>query len=964
MSGESVGGHGMADRWQELWQRFDELVGMEAASRGSRLDEMARLDPEMAEELRSLLAGHEATNGLLDRPERLAALASHPEETIGEAARGRQVGRYRLIRTLGAGGMGVVYLGERADEDVEQRVAIKLLSGSAAHPEAIARFRREREVLARLDHPSIARLIDLGDDDDGRPYVVMEYVDGLPVDEYCARRAPRLEDRLRLMIAVCEAVDVAHRNLVVHRDLKPSNVLVTTDGVPKLVDFGIARRLDLEETTIGSGSALTPRWASPEQLRGDPVTPATDIHALGLLLCYLTAGDLPYRPAGTVGALSVGLLEKAPTPPSELVASQDDTFLPAAELARRLHGDLDAVVLHAVAWDPEDRYRSAAELAADLRRHLDGFPVEIRSPGPMIRLAKAARRHPWVSAAATVFVLTVIGFTLLTAGLNRQLDQALDRMEAERAQAVQTADFLKQLFRAVAPAQARGEEPTVREIVDRGAERLLSEDGASGDDLRSPSTRIGLLLTLADVYGALSEHERALSLATRAREESDSLGDPLLLAESHAAVGRVYHVRGDYARAVELLEAAVELYDAAPAGDASALGRASSDLGAAHIGAGDIEAAERALRRSLELLGSSGGVSSGVARLRLGALMNQRGELATARAELEVAARELEAAVGADHPSTLDTLEQLGDALRRAGELDRAAAIFDALLASAERVYGPGHAALATFLNQAALVQQARGSFEAAEAFQRRALAVVESNFGEGSPRTTVSVNNLGWLLHEVGRYDEAEVLYRRSLATAEAALGPDHPSVAISLNNLGLLALDRGRAATAIPWLERSLAILTERLGDEHPGRAFPLTNLGTALHATGDLAGAEARLRAALELRRRRLPAEHSDLRPTLTALGRLLCESGRWGEGEGLLREAFAVAHAGGPAQSFATASTELELGACLLARGSGGEGAELVARALGTLEERRGAGDRQAVRARTILASLGTGSRRGS
>jgi len=969
MNEEKPGEGPRKKRWDEIWRHFDRLTRLSEPAREEYLAPLEEQNADLASELRSLLAHHGPPHLLLDRPG-LVFQAEFEPKAPADLRRtskiGQRIGPYHLVEELGEGGMGVVYLGERADGSVRQRVAIKLLSDTAARPATIERFRREREILARLDHPGIARLIDVGDDSSGRPYVVMEYVEGEDIDEYCDRTELGLRQRLELMVAVCAAVEAAHRHLVVHRDIKPSNVLVAADGRPKLVDFGIARRLDLHDATLGTTPALTPRWASPEQLLGEPVTPAADVYSLGLLLCHLLTGSLPYRsPGAPLPLLAREILERPPLRPSALAEGRGDESRPDARLAKRLRGDLDAIILNALNKDPDRRYRSAADLAADLRRYLGGYPIAVRSPGPLARLGKLVSRHPWASAATTVFVVSIVVLTALTGILNLRLLDSVARLEAEKAnaerqrrRAVQTADILHGLFRSVAPGQTRGEDPTMRQIVDIGAARLLDESDENLDE-----TRVELLLILAEVYTSLSDFEQATRLATLAEETSRRLGDPFLLADSRANLGRIHHQRGNYRDAADLLESALAVYERSERTRAATLAATLSDLGAARIGLEEGEAAERALRRALELsVDSENRQLVAVARLRLGSLLRKRGDLSPARDLLEEAVHELGSTIGLDHPDAMQARKELADTVRMIGDLERAIEVLEAVLADAERVYGPDHSELAPILDRLSLIHQSRGALSPAESRQRRALAIRERHFGPDSPRTTIAVNNLGWLLHDFGRFDEAEALYRRALANAEATVGPDHPSVAITLNNLGLLALDRGRPKEAPPYLERSLTVLDERFGTDHPARAFPLTNLGLAQFETGDRERGEEALAEALELRRRRLPAGHSDLRPTLTALGRVWCEMGRQAAAEGLLREALAIAQAGSGPPSFAEAATSFELGSCLLGLGQRDPGRAMIAAALPRIEERRGALDPRVLRGRALLQEATTAGSR--
>src|SRR4029453_5319211 len=392
------------ERWQRLEELFHRVLELPPEARAARLAEAGGDDLDLRAEVNRLLHSHaEATSFVRDA----AAGVEHVAATImPEAA---HIGAYRIVRELGRGGMGTVYLGERADAQFEMRVAVKLIKRGMDTDAVLQRFRHERQILAGLEHPTIARLLDGGTTDEGLPYFVMEYVDGQPIDEYCRTHQLSLEQRLRLFLRVCEAVQYAHQGLVVHRDLKPSNILVTAAGEPKLLDFGIAKLLrpqvgeESEDQTASVVRLLTPDFASPEQVRGDRVTTASDVYALGVVLYEVLSGRRPYRlKGGTAAQLERAILERDVEAPSTALAR---------DLRRQLRGDLDNVVLKALRKDPAERYATAAELADDVRRYLDGFPVRAAPDRPAYRIAKFLRRH---HAAVTAGAAGVFG---LVAGL-------------------------------------------------------------------------------------------------------------------------------------------------------------------------------------------------------------------------------------------------------------------------------------------------------------------------------------------------------------------------------------------------------------------------------------------------------------------------------------------------------------------------------------------------------------------
>lgn len=422
------------ERWQQVKALFEQALERPPDERAAFLDQACHGDEALRREVRSLLSSHDDAPGFLDQPLSLDA----PSGDDGAAHTGQRIGAYRLVREIGHGGMGAVYLAERADGQFHQQVAVKFVRHGVDSATLRRRFRAERQILARLDHPHIARLIDGGVSENGLPYLAMEYVEGTRIDHYCDAHHLSTNKRLRLFLAVCKAVHYAHQNLIVHRDLKPSNILVTEGGTVKLLDFGIAKLLDdnaaatpLDEAPRTGMRVMTPEYASPEQIRGEPVTTAFDVYALGIILYELLAGQRPYRLSGlSPGEMERIVCEKAPARPSTAVTreAQTDAMRAATpeeisrmrstqpdKLRRRLAGDLDTLVMMALHKDPSRRYRSVGQLSEDLRRHLDGLPVTARPDSFAYRISKFIRRH-WMGVAAAVFIfVSLLGGTATTA---------------------------------------------------------------------------------------------------------------------------------------------------------------------------------------------------------------------------------------------------------------------------------------------------------------------------------------------------------------------------------------------------------------------------------------------------------------------------------------------------------------------------------------------------------------------
>src|SRR5271170_2885657 len=522
---------------------------------------------------------------------------------------GDRIGPYRVLRTLGAGGMGEVYLAERADAQFEQQVAIKMVHGGELGGGMHSRLKLERQILAQLDHPNIAHLLDGGSLPDGRAYIVMEHVDGITIDVFCNSNRLDIAARLKLFQTVCAAVHYAHQNLIVHRDLKPSNILVTAAGVPKLLDFGIAKLLDERQArqhTLAITQAdiriMTPDHASPEQVTGQPITTSSDVYVLGVLLYKLLAGSGPF----VISSLRLTEIERAicerdPRRPSQAVVTDDsEESRSIAEsrntnpkrLARSLAGDLDNIVLMAMRKEPERRYSSAHQMSSDIQRYLDGRPVIARRDTWSYRSSKFVRRH-WlpvtagVGAAALVltFAATTYRQSLRIAAERDRVAQQRERAEHERARAEEVSSFLVNLFKLSDPEENRGNQVTARELLDSGAKRLQS--GLQDQ----PATKAALLSTVGAVYDSLGQYQDALPIL------SESLK---LQPHSH-----------DRSHIDTLLE-----------------------FGSAHIGAGDLLGAEAPLQEALHLAQSDFGASSpesGRALWSLGMLRHQQGQYKEAK---------------------------------------------------------------------------------------------------------------------------------------------------------------------------------------------------------------------------------------------------------------------------------------------------------------------------------------------
>ncbi|HEX2250310.1 MAG TPA: protein kinase [Gemmatimonadales bacterium] len=539
------------ERWQEVESLLDAALDLEPDRRAAFLNAACDSDPALRAEVERLLRSCERAEGLLPKPAAEACASLLASFTADEVPTESRIGPYRIVREAGRGGMGTVYVAERADDQYRKRVALKLVRRGLDDTHLVRRFLEERQILASLDHPHIAQLLDGGVMPGGLPWYAMEYVDGLPMDRYCDEHRLSVERRLRLFLDVCEAVQYAHRNLVVHRDLKPSNILVTADGEVKLLDFGIAKLLAQsdapgEALTRTGFRAMTPEYASPEQVRGDAISTASDVYSLGIVLYELLTGQRPYRLGGRAPhEIERAILGEQPERPSTVAGrgGADTAMLRGMtpdRLCRRLRGDLDTIVLTAMRKEPDRRYATAEQLAADIRRHLDGLPVAARRDTWRYRAGKFVGRHPAGVASAAAFALLLSGASVVT-----MVQSA--RTAHERDKAEQISTFLVDLLRAPDPYRGRGGAITVRELLDSAVARIDREL------IGQPELRAELLSVMGRSYWGLGLPSRsrailesAITLRQRTR------GDAFELLQDQATAGRIAFEESDYAAAESL----------------------------------------------------------------------------------------------------------------------------------------------------------------------------------------------------------------------------------------------------------------------------------------------------------------------------------------------------------------------------------------------------------------------------
>ncbi len=894
---------------REAQARLDALLAraltLEGPARQAFVDGLDGDDASQALALRALLALAEDEDALA-APEgsaRWRALfdAAPPD---GVPPLPGPIGPWRPLRRLGDGGMGTVWLVERevgrGADGFRQTGALKLLRPGADSDGFLRRFAEERRILASLHHPGIARLLDGGRAEDGRPWLVMEYVEGAPIDRACDQRRLDVPARVALFRRVAEAVATAHRNLIAHRDLKPGNILVGDDGAPRLLDFGIAKALDGPggegAPTATQLRAFTPDYAAPEQVLGQPTSTATDVYQLGLLLYELLCGRRAQQATGaSPHALEQAVCVTEPPPPSaragddraaaDAIAAARSTT--PAGLRRALRGDLDNIVLKALRKTPERRYASVAAMIEDLDRWRDGRTVRARPETWAYRSGKFLRRHAWATAAVVAVFASTVAYAVVATRQAEALARERDRAQAEAAKARQSLALIRRLFEGASPDSGGGRELTARQLLDDGWPWIERElDG-------QPALQAEMYDTVGGIYRKLGDFDRAQTLADRALAAARAGADPRGLARALRGRGRVAFDRGDDALAATLLDEALVRFRAVDGEDAIEVATTLQDLGRLHDRRRESEAAQAAFRDALAIrrkrLGEDDPAIAETLQ-GLGMSLRRDGDYAGAEPLLAQALSLRRQRLPARHPDIAYTLVDLAQVRNDLGDYASAEALYREALATMEDTLGPDHPNVALTLVTLSRVLKTHRDYDDARGLLQRALAIRRKVYGERHPNVAITLNDLGRLELEAGRLAAAEAHFRRALALYPA----DHAWRETTVFNLGELAERRGDDAEAAARYRESLATLRARRGDDHDRIGMRLGRLGGVLYRQGRFDEAERTLREALAIYRQRLPAGHERLANLLLPLGRLLADRDRDAEALPLLREAWQVRH----------------------------------------------------------------------
>ncbi|MBI3949256.1 MAG: serine/threonine protein kinase [Acidobacteria bacterium] len=783
------------ERWQQVKEAFEAALEQEPHQRAAFIERTCAGDEELRREVESLLESHEKARRFFDHSAFDEAVRAFAEPDI-EMAGGR-IGVYEIIREIGKGGMGAVYLAARADEAFEKRVAIKVVKRDMDTDEVLRRFRTERQILARLEHPHIARLLDGGTTEAGHPYAVMEYIEGQPITDYCDAHKLSMVERLKLFRLVCSAVQYAHQNLVVHRDIKPTNILVTTDGEPKLLDFGIGKLLDpaldgqAVPTTITALRMMTPEYASPEQVRGEPISTASDVYSLGVVLYELLTGHRPYRitsrqpyeimhvvceqeaerPSTAISHQGSGIRDQGSETTDQEPRTTNRGPRTKNKLRKQLSGDLDNIVLMALRKEPARRYASVEQFSEDIRRHLEGLPVIARKDTLGYRAGKFIKRHKAGVAAAALVALTLIGGIVGITWQAKIAAEQRDRARSEAAKAQRINSFLQGMLSSPQVNQ-KGREIKVVEVVDEAARRMEKDLADQPEVLAEAQRTIGTTYMSLGMYEPAELHIRAAADMHRQ-----------LFGEEHAETARSLVYLGQVLRSKGDLAGSESLYRRALAVQRKVLPKPHADL--------------------VETL------------YFLGEVLNQKPDATAAEPFLREALEHSRQLFGNEHEMVAKTLMSLGMARQFQADLDEAESLFQESVWVFRKLPGRRPYEMGNALILLGDQYMAKGDFAAAEPLLREGVDFFGDYFGESHPIYAGALTYLGRLYNRKGDYMRAEPLARTALKIHRQTTPEGSLLLVRALSILGTSLTMTGRAAEGESYLCEAIGIQRNALSE-----------------------------------------------------------------------------------------------------------------------------------------------------
>jgi len=927
---------------------LDQLLTLPADQRSVKAVELCRQDPALKREVEHLLRHADDLGDFLEQPVGRVGVT-----TWDEMQNGPPVRDYRLLRQIGQGGMGTVYLAEKITPDFEQRVALKVLRPEIDEAGRM-RFRLEGRILACLEHPNIARLIDAGLTEDGRPFLAMEYVEGDRITAFSDRHRLTVGQRIELVLKVCDAVQYAHQNMILHRDLKPSNILVTGEGVPKLVDFGIAKLLTAESLTAeGTSAAMTPDFASPEQIRGETLTAATDVYSLGVLLYRLLTGKMPNDRRGRPTHELVQALEADPQPTAPSDAVSGTTRHPDR---RQIRGDLDAICLKALGLEPGQRYESAAALADDLRRFMANQPVRARDHSWRYALIMQLRRHRLV-AALTLALLAAVGILgAMSITLSQRLRSEHEASLREQARTEIVKDLLMEALQSTNPMGPSQASENVEQILDGLARRIRL---GKPDD---PTVQAEVLLTLGSTNAGLGRGEQALTLLNDALKLWRDLHgeDHPKYAATLLALGRLWTEKGDFGAARTQLVLALEILQGHPQASSRDIASCQIALAWAEVKDGHLERGEQLVSDALDLAkGWTEDEITAEAWDLLGSIRGRQGNDAEAESYMRRGLRIRRQTLGETHSSVSVSLNNLAGVYQRQGHFNLAEQHFRQALEIRRQAYPPGHPHIVHALSNLGSFLHLAGKLEESERVLDEALQSARQSLGEQHLFTVISRNNLAAVVADRGKFDRAEALGRENTSALAQLVGEAHHYVSLSRSNVAWYMIEQGQYDEAEPLLEQALVELIVSRGEVSTEVAQVRSNLGVLSFRRSQFARAAEIHQAVLELRRELFPEDHPDLGRSYTYLAKARAALGQYPQAREAANQALRVYTTTLTSDDWRVAEATAVIGDAIGHTGQRSDGAELLREAVERLEQTRSAEAFETRWARQALSQLESG-----
>lgn len=822
-------------RWKQVEEIVDTALSIDQAERDDYIEEACKGDKELKTRVTKLLENieqAETANYLEEHgqyQEFEADLAKSAEHSAGESLIGREIGAYKILELIGHGGMGSVYAAERSDKVHDEQLALKILPRGMDTPSNLDRFKRERKILAKLDHPNIARLLDGGITEDGLPYLVMEYVEGMPLDKYCDQHRLSVKQRLELFGAVCRAVQHAHQNTVIHRDLKPSNILVTENGTLKVLDFGIAKLLEPDdpETTIfqtRTGARMfTLGYAAPEQVEGDTVTTAADTYGLGVLLYEILAGVHPFDLGDKkLTEIETLIREQTPNRPSvkfrKLSSDQqkqvsDKRGTSPSTLFNLLQGDLDAIVMKTLRKEPTARYSSVEQLLDDLRRREENLPLIAQEDTWRYKTSKFIKRHKtglWIAAG---FLLLIIGFaTFYTWQITQERNEAQEQRnraqeEARKSEAVTT--FLTDLIKANYPENAQGDTITVREFLSKGYNKLHNLS-------RSPAVQANVMQVMAHTYQSLGELDKADSLISQVVTMQDTMDiGTSEKATSYNLYGLILRDQGQISEAEQAMEQSADLYKRTENTETAEYTKLLRDLAYIKRMQGNYDQALPLARQALNIeqrIYGKSNIQTAETYFVLASILQHQHKYEQAKKNQLKSLKIINANIDGPHPGKATNFNNLGNIYESQDSLQKAKMYYQKALQMNEELYGGVHSSIATSASNLADVLKYQDKLNSAEVLIKRAIKVRTKTSGKNHPYLANHLNNYANLYRRQKKFERADSLYLQAINIFEKNYGPDHPKIVSTKFNRAVNAHFRGNNKYAKSLLKAVIAIRKDR--------------------------------------------------------------------------------------------------------------------------------------------------------